>query len=132
SSRRRHTRSKRDWSSDVCSSDLAEAESINNTFNNDAGESQLGGYVTLAYDMLPSLAPATSQQLYIFGRYGSFDTQYTTKAIPDNPEFHRTDYTFGLSYFPIEEVAFKADYQILTSAGDKSIRQLNLGVAYEF
>ena len=113
-------------------SHLAEAESINNTFNNDAGESQLGGYVTLAYDMLPSLAPATSQQLYIFGRYGSFDTQYTTKAIPDNPEFHRTDYTFGLSYFPIEEVAFKADYQILTSAGDKSIRQLNLGVAYEF
>src|SRR5699024_11280119 len=27
SSRRRHTRSKRDWSSDVCSSDLAEYES---------------------------------------------------------------------------------------------------------
>src|SRR5699024_7927179 len=26
SSRRRHTRSKRDWSSDVCSSDLADAE----------------------------------------------------------------------------------------------------------
>src|SRR5699024_11863655 len=28
SSRRRHTRSKRDWSSDVCSSDLAEARQI--------------------------------------------------------------------------------------------------------
>src|SRR5699024_11929408 len=28
SSRRRHTRSKRDWSSDVCSSDLAEAIGI--------------------------------------------------------------------------------------------------------
>src|SRR5699024_11903761 len=28
SSRRRHTRSKRDWSSDVCSSDLAAAQSV--------------------------------------------------------------------------------------------------------
>src|SRR5699024_11819771 len=28
SSRRRHTRSKRDWSSDVCSSDLGEKETI--------------------------------------------------------------------------------------------------------
>src|SRR5699024_11398956 len=28
SSRRRHTRSKRDWSSDVCSSDLGEADAV--------------------------------------------------------------------------------------------------------
>src|SRR5699024_11574763 len=32
SSRRRHTRSKRDWSSDVCSSDLAKPFSIANSF----------------------------------------------------------------------------------------------------
>src|SRR5699024_11356153 len=50
SSRRRHTRSKRDWSSDVCSSDLllqdvvltlgqqAEWKNINLTFENDLDE----------------------------------------------------------------------------------------------
>src|SRR5699024_11584508 len=33
SSRRRHTRSKRDWSSDVCSSDLTKSEQLAKTMN---------------------------------------------------------------------------------------------------
>src|SRR5207249_7764586 len=37
SSRRRHTRSKRDWSSDVCSSDLEDVDVINNPEDPSAG-----------------------------------------------------------------------------------------------
>src|SRR5699024_11496221 len=33
SSRRRHTRSKRDWSSDVCSSDLPSISKLHNAYN---------------------------------------------------------------------------------------------------
>src|SRR5437868_15338370 len=49
SSRRRHTRSKRDWSSDVCSSDLAAAP----------GESALCGYKCSAAPLRPaSICPS--------------------------------------------------------------------------
>src|SRR5699024_896896 len=39
-SRRRHTRSKRDWSSDVCSSDLKEIQRIYNIFHKLKSEKQ--------------------------------------------------------------------------------------------
>src|SRR5207249_7573875 len=45
SSRRRHTRSKRDWSSDVCSSDLAQGEG-------DQGEDDIGGVTPLVEVLL--------------------------------------------------------------------------------
>src|SRR5699024_11441802 len=41
SSRRRHTRSKRDWSSDVCSSDLDCAEILEYKQNRETGERKL-------------------------------------------------------------------------------------------
>lgn len=113
-------------------SSISEAEALNNAFGNTAGEAQLGGYGELAYDVLPTFAPGTEQQLFAFGRYESYDTQYRTAVIPDNEEFNRNEYTFGLTYKPDPRVAFKADYQFLQSAGDKDIQQFNLGIGYNF
>src|SRR6266513_4838880 len=53
SSRRRHTRSKRDWSSDVCSSDLFRGY-LWRYFNHDNGRKQTGW---------PSAAPRQAQGL---------------------------------------------------------------------
>lgn len=113
-------------------SSISEAEALNNAFGNAAGEAQLGGYGELAYDVLPTFAPGTEHQLFAFGRYESYDTQYRTAVIPDNEDFNRNEYTFGLTYKPAPRVAFKADYQFLQSAGDKDIQQFNLGVGYNF
>lgn len=113
-------------------SGISEVEGLNNAFGNEAGKSQLGGYVELAYDMLPFFDPATEQRLFAFGRYESYDTQFTTDKIVDNPENNRNEYTFGLTWKPDSQVAFKADYQLLKSAGIKDIQQLNLGVGYNF
>src|SRR5437868_15378445 len=51
SSRRRHTRSKRDWSSDVCSSDLS---------THVAGEEELGQFVRRFRQTLQVLHPGTT------------------------------------------------------------------------
>src|SRR5699024_11894278 len=42
SSRRRHTRSKRDWSSDVCSSDLAVGSHIDTVYNSGMYDGTVG------------------------------------------------------------------------------------------
>jgi len=113
-------------------SGLSKAQNINTEFNNSAGNTQFGGYVELGYNILPFFAPTTEQKLTAFGRYENYDTQFTTSAVFDNPENNRNDYTFGLTYKPASQVAFKADYQFLTSAGSKDIQQLNLGIGYNF
>lgn len=113
-------------------SGLSKAAELNQAFGNNAGKSQFGGYAEVAYDILPFFAPGTTQKLKAFGRYETYDTQFTTVQIPDNSEFNRNEYTFGLTYKPAPQVAFKADYQLFQSAGDKNIHQLNLGVGYNF
>lgn len=113
-------------------SGLNDVRDINSAFGNNAGQSQLGGYAELAYDILPFFAPESEQKLLAFGRYENYDTQFTTSRVFDNPENNRNDYTFGLTYKPASRVAFKADYQFLTSAGSKDIQQLNLGIGYNF
>src|SRR6266704_5021296 len=57
SSRRRHTRSKRDWSSDVCSSDLDVAMEVDRVAVADDGSRWLGEYSGVLID-LPSLHSA--------------------------------------------------------------------------
>jgi len=113
-------------------SSVSDAPALNDAFGNSAGEAQLGGYGELAYDILPFFSPLSEQQLLAFGRYESYDTQFRTAGIPDNEEFNRNEYTFGLTYKPAPRVAFKADYQFLQSAGEKDVEQFNLGVGYNF
>src|SRR5207249_6010325 len=56
SSRRRHTRSKRDWSSDVCSSDLnhAEPSGIAHIRERHDGDFRLPDAADFGFDLLPS------------------------------------------------------------------------------
>lgn len=111
---------------------LNDVDDINNEFGQNAGQSQLGGYAEVAYDILPFFASHTEQKLFAFGRYENYDTQFTTSNVIDNPENNRIEYTLGLTYKPAAQVAFKADYQFLSSAGNKNIQQLNLGIGYNF
>lgn len=111
---------------------LTEIEQFNSTLGNNVGESQYGAYLELGYDLLRFSNTDTEQQLILFGRGEIYDTQFTTVNIFNNPENERYEYTAGFTYKPAPRVAFKADYQLLQSAGDKDIHQLNLGVGYNF
>src|SRR5699024_2676626 len=57
SSRRRHTRSKRDWSSDVCSSDLAQA--------NQLGPAEVSRSADITAAALTQMSGATSPRLHL-------------------------------------------------------------------
>lgn len=113
-------------------SDISNAEDVNDVFGNSIGESQYGGYLEAGYDLLRFSDSVSEQQLIMFARGEIYDTQLTTADVIDNVENERIEYTFGLTYKPAPRVAFKADYQLLQSAGVKDIQQLNLGVGYNF
>lgn len=117
----------------VVYSNINDAELINQEFGNDIGSAQLGGYGELAYDVLPFLVKQdTEQKLFAFGRFEVYDTQFQTELTPALSENERYETTMGFTYKPTAQVAFKADYQLLQSAGNKNIHQLNLGVGYNF
>src|SRR5207249_5549683 len=63
SSRRRHTRSKRDWSSDVCSSDLSRSFSLANSVKSDAIKADYqNGVLTLS---IPKREEAKPKQIKV-------------------------------------------------------------------
>src|SRR5699024_12167062 len=72
SSRRRHTRSKRDWSSDVCSSDLSELEAIIKKRADSEIAGALSAYVVdaqtgtvlLDHDATTARTPASTAKLF--------------------------------------------------------------------
>jgi hypothetical protein len=101
-------------------------------YGNRVGESQYGGYLELSYDLLRLSDSDTEQKLKLFGRGEMYNTQASTVNFSANPENDRYEYTFGLTYKPASQVAFKADYQLFQSAGIKDIHQLNVGVGYNF
>ncbi len=72
------------------------------------------------------------QQLYLFGRYDSYDSMYKTEgAIVDNPCWSRQVYTVGLNYKPLAEITVKAEYayrQLKSQFNDEPT--LSLGVTY--
>jgi hypothetical protein len=92
----------------------------------------LGGYAELAYDVLRALA-TTTHQLLPFARIEKYDSQ---SAVPDgfdrDPRFGVLEYTFGLSYRPIQQVAVKLDYQLRDRRLGLDEKQLNLALGYVF
>jgi hypothetical protein len=113
-------------------SGISDVEALNTEFGHDAGKSQFGGYAELAYDLLPFFNETTEQQLFAFGRYEAYNTQFKTAQISADPANARTEYTFGFTYKPTAKVAFKADYQVLQNDADDHRGLLNLGVGYNF
>lgn len=113
---------------------ILDVEDLNRVYGNNAGQIQAGGYLEFAYDILPFFVPVTDQELYAFGRYESFDTNFRTgNEILRSNEYLRDEFTFGFSYMPLSEVVFKIDYQILTSfVSSRYFHQLNLGFGYKF
>ncbi len=90
-----------------------------------------GAYVEGGYDVLRPLG--VSHQLVPFARLEYYDTQ---SAVPDgfdrNPTKSVREYTFGASYRPIREIAFKADYQLRNRKLGLDERQINFGLGFMY
>jgi hypothetical protein len=111
---------------------LNTAQTIAAGSNSSIGSDFFGGYLEAAFDLF-SLRPTGEQYLAPFFRYERYDTQW---GVPDgwtkNPSNSRVEYTFGLTYKPMSQVAVKADHQILRDQGLTGIGQTNLGIGYIF
>ncbi|MGC6427221.1 MAG: porin [Akkermansiaceae bacterium] len=64
-------------------------------------------------------------RLGVFGRYSSYEYAKGTRKEND-------EYTFGVNYWPIDNVVLKADYNVLKEDGKSNTKTLNFGVGYSF
>jgi len=113
---------------------VSDAEAINTRYAAAVGSRIAGGYLEAAYNLLHALAPASSQKLNAFVRHERYDTQAAVPAGTARDEtLARRITTFGLSYKPTYNTAFKGDYQLLRNkAGSGEADVLSLGIAYQF
>ena len=112
---------------------LSDAGSINTNLGKTVGEQMLGWYVEGAYHLFHHLIPDTKHDLIAFARFEDFNTQH---SMPDgfsaDPENDRNTVTFGLSYKPIPQIAFKADYMANWNQANAGIDQFNLGIGFYY
>lgn len=107
------------------------AQGWTNLAKNSVASKFYGGYAEAAFNVL-SLA-GTSQYLAPFLRYERYDTQWgTPTGFAWDPANSRTEYTLGLTYKPIPQVAVKADHQWNRNKARTGVNQFNLGLAYIF
>lgn len=114
-------------------STIAESDKINHTLHKHIGSSQYGSLVEVTYDFL--YAPhhrAQGKHLIAYGRAEAYDTQLTTTGFDADPKYERYEYTLGVLYKPFKQIEFKADYQLLRSAGKKNLGQINIAIGYSF
>ncbi len=118
----------------VANISIADAEAINAAYGGQVGSRIAGGYLEGSYDVLSAVAPSSPQRLDAFLRHERYNTQ---SGVPDgvirDDALARRVTTFGLTYKPLYNVAFKGDYQLRrTKAGANKQESLNLGVGYQF
>jgi hypothetical protein len=103
------------------------------TGNKSVGSELFGGYVEAAYDVFSVWSGNRGQSLAPFFRYERYDTQ---KTVPDgytkDPANSRIEYTLGLTYKPIAQVAVKFDHQVMRNQARTGVGQTNLGIGYIF
>ena len=98
------------------------------------GESMMGWYAEAAYDLLRrDKDESRRRSLFVFGRFEDFDTNdEVDDTFPENPAASRQVMTAGLSYMPIEKIAFKADFEHWEDDADQELDRFNLGAAFMF
>jgi len=97
------------------------------------GEEMMGWYLEAAYEVLRLLAADSEQEVVVFIRYEDFNTQQSVPTgFSADPANDRQVMTAGLAYFPILDVAVKADLESWDDGADNDGTRFNLGVAYQF
>ena len=109
------------------------AQGFTDAARNTVGSRLFGGYVEAAFDLLSLCPKADGQALSPFFRYERYDTQLGTPgAFSKDPANSRVDYTAGVTYKPVTQVAVKADYQWRRNQARTGINQWNLGLGWIF
>lgn len=113
---------------------IPDAAAINARYGGAVGRRIAGGHGEAAVNLLHWLAPASPQKLALFARHERFDTQASVApgTIRDRTLDRRVT-TFGVTYKPTWNTAFKGDYQLLrNAAGTGEGEVVSLGIGFQF
>ena len=102
-----------------------------------------GGYLELAYDVMPLILPDSEMTLEPFYRYERLDTQHKVKEsaiaalAPEgtttrNANRDQTIHVVGLQYKPHPQVVIKLDYRNINSAGKELPDEVQAGIGFVF
>jgi hypothetical protein len=111
---------------------IDDADLVSEELGETIGEDQFGFYAEAAYDLLPLLAPDTTQYLAPFFRYEIFDTQDgVPKGFARIPGHSVQLYTVGASYKPHPQVVLKLEYRNFDAHGQQP-DDVNVGAGFVF
>lgn len=97
------------------------------------GRSFFGGYLEAAFDVLSVWGNPKGHALSPFFRYERYDTQQDVpNGWTNDAANSRVEYTAGLTYKPIQQVALKTDYQWKRNQARTGVNQWNLGLGFMF
>ena len=112
---------------------LNAAQGFTDAAKDSVGSRSFGGYAEAAFDILSVVKNSKGQALSPFFRYERYDTQAKTPgAYSKNPANSRVEYTLGVTYKPIPQVAVKLDQQWKRDQARTGVNQWNFGLAYIF
>jgi hypothetical protein len=95
------------------------------------GETMLGGYVQLGYDVFTWVQGKSQLTPYI--RWESLNTQDSVPSgFSANPATDTEIRTFGIEYKPLTQLVLKVDYQDLQNEARTGYSQFNVGMGYVF
>ncbi|HYG67220.1 MAG TPA: hypothetical protein VD838_06160, partial [Anaeromyxobacteraceae bacterium] len=97
------------------------------------GSETRGGYVEIAYDVLPLFSAETVQSLAPFVRYERVDLHADVPSGFERNGAFRNDYwVAGLTYRPIPQIVLKGDFQRRSPDAGDAVDQLNVGAGFIF
>jgi hypothetical protein len=96
-------------------------------------EQMIGGYVEVAWNLMPFVAPGSARSLTPFFRFEYLDTQHRVPSgfSRDRSEPRRL-FIPGIQYKPHPNVVLKLDYRNIDTWGGNAADELNLGFGLAF
>lgn len=113
--------------------DIDDASTLSTALSETIAEKMTGFYIEGAFRFSRLINFSDGTDLVLMARYEDFDTQDTVPSgFTKNTGGDRQVLTFAVAYYPVYNVALKADYEDWEDGTDSSWNQLNLAVAYMF
>lgn len=106
---------------------------LDSTFSDFVGSRVWGGYGQIAFNIFANCAEHKDLYLAPFFRYERYDTQAgTPDGFAGDPANSRVEYTAGVTFKPIPQIALKADQQWKRNQARTGVNQWNLGLGFMF
>lgn len=111
------------------SNQFANADDWNELNSNNVNSEQRGSYLEYSYSIITN----DGQRYVPFIRHEVMNLQHDrAQAVADDKSLERTNTTIGISFFPHEQVVFKADYTLNKNEDTTGVDEFALGLGYNF